>query len=455
MDPLIVLLQLKTKADQYFKQKDFASAAILLKKGLILNLSDFELLHRLGELYFSMGRLEEAKFYYSKALGATDHTDRKNEVYDRLLSIEMSLQLNDISDNSHPQDFLDDLVRYLYDSLSNAHILNIDIEWLRYNRVHISDRVIVNTLVEGLQIFEHIDGLIYLYDRLDDEHSRNLLINVIAFRILGNSKVKLPLNAPDYWKRRRLIKHLVHSNDTLNINFRNWDLRLYKLDQIGYDICLYYMNTGISNTFVEKQYAYSSSDRIIKAQAGDVVIDAGGCWGDTALYFAHQVGGHGHVYTLEFIPSNLEIMKKNLELNPHLKDRITIVPHPLWDQSDQRFYFADDGPASFISSTSIEGGTGDCLTVSIDDMISRYNINKVNFIKMDIEGAEMRALKGAVKTISTFKPTLAVAVYHHASDFGNVARYISELDSGYQLFLAHYTIYREETVLFAVHRSKV
>lgn len=64
-------------------------------------------------------------------------------------------------------------------------------------------------------------------------------------------------------------------------------------------------------TFIQKQYEYFTDiNDSIKTEKGDVVIDAGGCWGDTALYFAHEAGNDGKVFSFEFIPKNLEVFKE-------------------------------------------------------------------------------------------------------------------------------------------------
>jgi hypothetical protein len=77
------------------------------------------------------------------------------------------------------------------------------------------------------------------------------------------------------------------------------------------------------------------------------------------------------------------------------------------------------------------------------------NNTRIDFIKMDIEGAELPALKGAVKTIRKFKPKLAIAIYHSWDDFTGLPAFINSLDLGYRLFIGHYTIHAEETILFA------
>ncbi len=73
---------------------------------------------------------------------------------------------------------------------------------------------------------------------------------------------------------------------------------------------------------------------------------------------------------------------------------------------------------------------------------------------MDIEGAELRALKGAEETLKKFCPKLAIAVYHRINDFWTIPKYIDALGLGYRFYLRHFTIHSEETILFA-HAKQV
>ncbi len=111
------------------------------------------------------------------------------------------------------------------------------------------------------------------------------------------------------------------------------------MNKINFDLRLFYFPNGLSATFIDGQYKYDRISPEIKAMEGDIVIDAGGCFGDTGLYFAHEVGESGHVYTFEFIPSNLAIMRKNFSLSENLNKRITIIEHPLWHKSKDPLYY--------------------------------------------------------------------------------------------------------------------
>ena len=207
---------------------------------------------------------------------------------------------------------------------------------------------------------------------------------------------------------------------------------------------------NILNTFLLEQYAYQKGSRIIRVQPGDIVIDAGGCWGDTALYFADKAASRGAVYCFEFVPENLEIFNLNLSLNQNLSKRIEIVPKALWDSSKQIVEFSIDGPAtSLVKIDKKQSPDLRVSTVTLDDFVAEERISRVDYIKMDIESAELQALRGAEKTLRTFRPRLAIALYHKEDDIVTIPEYLGNLNLDYEFFLDHFSLSLEETVLFA------
>lgn len=296
---------------------------------------------------------------------------------------------------------------------------------------------------------QYLNGFNNLYNLLHDDYSKLILVKVIAFRILGYEKVKFPLNTPQYWHSREKVSSLIKGVETIDVNFLNWKLRYFVLEEIGYLIKLYSIPLGIYNTFILKQYEFNKQFPKIKAEIGDIVIDGGGGWGDTALYFAHEVGEQGKVYTFEFISNNLTILEKNLKLNPDLRNRIEIIKQPLWEESNKQLYFEDNGPGSKLIQENHSREEKKIETITIDDFVVKNNIQKVDFIKMDIEGAELYALKGAINTIKNFKPKLAISLYHAINDFVEIPQFLSGLNLDYLFYIDHYTTYAEETILFA------
>ena len=81
-----------------------------------------------------------------------------------------------------------------------------------------------------------------------------------------------------------------------------------------------------------------------------------------------------------------------------------MIEKPVWESSDITMYFTDHGPGSKVFTDGTEKYDGQANSLSIDDLVEQEQIPKVDFIKMDIEGAELFALKGALKTIKKFRP---------------------------------------------------
>lgn len=289
----------------------------------------------------------------------------------------------------------------------------------------------------------------YLFDNLEKDEDRNLLLLVVAYRFLGYKKIKLPLNTPDYWNQLKSLASLSDRSDSINPNFLHFSLYKMKLDKIGYPIQFYFTDLGIMTDFIIKQYEYNRDGTVIKVEKDDIVIDGGGCWGDTALYFANEAGNNGKVLSFEFIPNNIRIFEKNVSLNQHLKNSIELVRNPIWSDSSTKVYFKDFGPGSRVSLEVLPDRDGEIETLSIDDLVTQKGLERVDFIKLDIEGAEMDALKGAIRTIRKFKPKLAVALYHSIDDFERIPQLIREMVPEYKFYFSHCTIYTEESVLFA------
>jgi FkbM family methyltransferase len=298
-------------------------------------------------------------------------------------------------------------------------------------------------------ILKYQVGLQKFYEAVNNTE-KELLVALIAYRLLGYKQVKLPKNNKEYWEAIETGNSLADKNDTYDPHFMHFILEKCDLRKIGYDINLYFSGAGVAIDFILEQYAYKSDKkRIVSVEKGDVVLDLGACWGDTALYFASKTGEQGKVYSFEFIPDNIKIFNLNISLNPNLNKRIELIRHPVSDKSGEIIYYTDNGPGSRIEYNPFEGQTGQTTTISIDDFVKINKIERVDFIKMDIEGAEPFALIGAIGTIKRFKPKLAIAIYHSMEDFVNIPEWISGLNLEYKLHLDHYTIHSEETVIFA------
>ena len=290
----------------------------------------------------------------------------------------------------------------------------------------------------------------WLHSHLADEESQEILCKVLAYRALGYRKIKLPLNTPRYWRELQSMIDSVSHAESFDLGFMGF--RAYKMDlhSYGYSMELFFNPVGAYIQFVLEPYKCQTSSETIEVKDGDVVLDCGGCYGDTAMYFAHRAGSSGRIYSFEFVPSNLELWQRNVDMNPHLKPRIQLVKAPVWSESGKPLFIEGCGPGTQVLPEPKSPGAMEVKTIAIDDLVREQNLDTVNFIKMDIEGAELAALHGAEKTIRRFRPKLAISVYHNLEDFWTIPQFLSSLANGYQFYLRHFTIHAEETVLFAV-----
>ena len=298
-------------------------------------------------------------------------------------------------------------------------------------------------------IASYLERLEHLYAQLADNESQSLLVKLMAFRALGHRKVKLPFNTPE--NRQGVVRYeaVSSTSDCIEAGFSGWKLRRIDLTTLGVPISLYSLPWTTFLQFGVQQYRCDCAPHAIEPVAGDYVLDGGAGWGDTALHFASKVGQGGHVISVEFTPTNLAIMRKNFELNPSLKPRIEIVENALWDKSGNTMSYSENGPATRLGGNNPGTTDTSVVSVTIDDLVKTKKLPRIDFIKMDVEGAELAALKGAEHTLRRFKPKLAICVYHRLEDFFDIPDYLASLQLGYRFFLRHFTIHIDETVLFA------
>jgi FkbM family methyltransferase len=298
-------------------------------------------------------------------------------------------------------------------------------------------------------VSQSLDSLEWLYAHLVDQESRKTLVDVVAYRALGHRKIKLAMNTLEHWAVREKAFNLPREAEEIDVGFLGWKLQKVSLETFGYPITIFANKSANVTTFVHQQYRCETAGGGIGCLEGDYVIDAGGCYGDTALYFSHLAGPAGRVASFEFLPQNLSVFRKNLQLNPTLAKTIQVYENPVWAESGNELFVSGSGPGTRVTENKITHDATSVSTLKIDDVVGRADFPKVDFIKMDIEGAEQQALIGAEACIRRFKPKLAITVYHSLEDFWEIPRWIDGLGLGYKFYLRHFTIHSEETVLFA------
>lgn len=167
----------------------------------------------------------------------------------------------------------------------------------------------------------------------------------------------------------------------------------------------------------------SAFDNNLKQE--DVFYDIGANIGFHTLYCANIVGQNGLVYSFEPNIKNIEKLKKNCALNPEFK--IVIIDYAISDvDGDSLFDFNKGSEEGRLSNQ------GDYIVEvrKIDTLLENKEILPPDVIKLDIEGEEENALKGALNTIKKYKPVI-ICDYNDETTFPVVKEFLKPL--GYEI----------------------
>lgn len=178
-------------------------------------------------------------------------------------------------------------------------------------------------------------------------------------------------------------------------------------------------------------------------------IDCGGFDGDTIRSFVNNGIVMKNVAVFEPQNDLCQKISRYFRENVGKFRSATVFPCGVHSQTEKfRFAVSSDAPSA---SKIDENGNDIIQCVSIDDVLQGFN---PTFIKMDIEGAEVGALKGAKDTIIKNHPYMAICVYHSLSDIWEIPSLIKSFYDGYRFYLRSYNYMGLETVLYAFPEDK-
>jgi FkbM family methyltransferase len=163
------------------------------------------------------------------------------------------------------------------------------------------------------------------------------------------------------------------------------------------------------------RYGYQDNDLDLVRQIlqpGDVFVDGGANVGLFTLVAARQVGPSGKVLAFEPAPWSLQALRRNLAVNSY--PWVDVFPVALADRAGttELVTFQGDaaGYSSFAPPTRAGGNLVSVTTGTLDALVSEGNRETLSLVKLDLEGAEYRALQGAQAILSVSAPDFLVEV---------------------------------------------
>jgi FkbM family methyltransferase len=171
----------------------------------------------------------------------------------------------------------------------------------------------------------------------------------------------------------------------------------------------------------------------VRLKAGDIVLD---CGANVGVYTRKALdAGASKVIAIEPAPENLECLRRNFRAEI-AAGRVVVYPKGVWDRDEMLVLHVhphNSAADSFVIEQEGSHATDEKLPLTtIDKLVVELKLNKVDFIKMDIEGAEVRALNGARETMARHHPRLAISVYHEPDHPVEVPKAILSAWSGYR-----------------------
>lgn len=193
------------------------------------------------------------------------------------------------------------------------------------------------------------------------------------------------------------------------------------------------------HTFIFEQYRIPG---VAEVRPGQTVVDVGATYGDTAIYFSEAMHNEGTVLAVEPMRENIAYLRRNLEL--HGCRNVEIVPLALSSREGTQAANIDGTPTTVFHFCDKDETGAELIRLTTLDKLA--GPRKIDFVKADIEGAELELIHGAANVIRRDRPTFALALYHKKNDFRELPRALSGSYPGY----TYYIRIDAEPMLFAV-----
>ncbi|WP_421716603.1 FkbM family methyltransferase [Arcobacter arenosus] len=191
---------------------------------------------------------------------------------------------------------------------------------------------------------------------------------------------------------------------------------------------------GFTNNHDEQ---YFDKDLIPKLE-NIVFLDGGAYVGDTLPNIIKNFPDFKKIYAIEPNLLHIDIAKRDFSSN----EKIEFINCGLGKMKVQKEE----------SQEKKHHGEHDYQAININTIDNLIN-QKVDFIKLDIEGAEQDALLGAKETIKKYTPILAVCIYHKAQDWYMIPKIVLDIYPNYKLYLRHYMEGIYETVMYFIPQN--
>ena len=279
-----------------------------------------------------------------------------------------------------------------------------------------------------------------IYQQLLNNGFRKIFA-ITEYRLLNDAYFKNKNNLQMIKDNVLKVMNILEDERSKEIMFtliKNWFD--FDVDKIGYE-----------EIFTNDQY-YPWG--IIKLSDHESFVDVGAYNGDTMFDFIKKTNNQfDSIFAFELDKKNFKEMESAVnKLTEPIKNKIKLYNFGLLDE-EKEVYYETGGSGMQSTFINVINTASDCgKTMRLIDVLKN---EKVTFIKMDIEGSEVKALSGAEEIIKKQKPKLAICVYHKPEHLWEVPLYIKKIVPEYKIYIRHHTPLEYETVCYALINDEI
>lgn len=251
------------------------------------------------------------------------------------------------------------------------------------------------------------------------EVARMLSFERFFARIAERARAKFRRIILGYHVKDKLLILVIEVLKSVPRNIRNRSSFLGgKIEEILVEMCIHTVVqvNGIKYTLIDSSSFAIVSDDFesfmpiwLKPRRGEVVVDIGAHIGKYSLILANVVGNNGKIIAVEPALMNYQTLLTNLILN-NIKN-VVALNLAAWHACMLKFFIAD---TVACHSAKINGGLGwiSVKARALDGVLEKLGLGRVDWIKIDVEGAEFEVLSGLEKAIKTYRPRIIVEILY-------------------------------------------
>jgi FkbM family methyltransferase len=211
-------------------------------------------------------------------------------------------------------------------------------------------------------------------------------------------------------------RHAIYLSDVVSyFDFYHSAVVADKNNEVHYEKPAWHSLPGDGAPFYFTSFAESPStlelySQLAEIKPGDVIFDVGACCGLSSREFDRIVSDSGHVYAFEADPENFSALEKNRAKSD--MRNVTIEHLAVWKESGELQFQSDGTAGAGVAAVAARhNSTVTVPSITLADYIARKKIDRIDLLKIDVEGSEVEILSSSISILRQFRPALIVELH--------------------------------------------